>query len=81
MSELKLKLFTKTHCPQCVHAKRALDEAGIEYVTKGIEDLPEACEAIGMDVRRILSAPVLIQGESIWTGGDYVVAIEEGELV
>jgi glutaredoxin len=77
----KLKLFTKTHCPQCVHAKRALDEAGIEFITKGIEDLPEACDAIGMDVRQIKSAPVLIQGDSIWTGEDCVVAVEEGELV
>ena len=76
-----IKLFTQPNCPQCVQAKVALEGDGFTFDTLGIDALPEACEAIGMDITQIKSSPVIIQEDMIWTGADCVVAVEEGELV
>lgn len=61
-----ITLYTKPACVQCTATKKALDKAGLEYDVVDISLDDEARDyvmALGY-----LQAPVVVVGESHWSG-------------
>jgi len=81
---MTITLYTQKRCPLCVEAKACLTNAGIQFTTVGMDvekdSLRKALEAIGLDLAQIKAAPVMIQGDMVWTGADCMVAVECEEL-
>jgi glutaredoxin 3 len=74
-----VKLYTKTHCPNCVRAKDFLSARNVAFTSVNIETDPQAMqELIALGV---LSVPVVKVGER-WARGsnlDEVAALLDGK--
>ena len=63
---MAITVYTKPACVQCNATYRALDKAGIEYDVIDITENAQACDYV-MSLG-YLQAPVVVAGESHWSG-------------
>jgi glutaredoxin 3 len=43
---MQIVVYTKAHCPNCVTAKRLLDDRGIRYMEWDVQEAPKALERL-----------------------------------
>lgn len=61
-----VKIYTKTHCPNCDKSKRLMTKLGIEYTEISLEKTPGAIdEVISLGFK---SAPIIVNGDDSWGG-------------
>ena len=79
-----MKLYSTRYCAKCREAKRILKDDERTYTEvmldtdAGMDELEAECLRLGLDMPR--SMPVLIFEDMLYSGGDVIVALEEGEV-
>ena len=60
-----VRVYTKPDCVQCDWTKRALDQAGINYLTEDLRQPDNLEVVLHMGYKQ---APVVVAGEEHWSG-------------
>ncbi len=80
---MKVTVWTKSHCPQCVMTKKLLRSEGVDFVEADLEADPEQLAAFKEE--GLLQAPVVVLGEDgrRWTGfrPDLIKELAQGAAV
>lgn len=66
-------VYTKNHCPNCLHVKFALDSAEVTYETRNIDEDPS--HAAWMTDKGYMGAPV-----TVFPSGKELVGFDMGEF-
>ena len=75
-----VRIYTKSHCPYCVRAKRFLDEKKIPYEDISIENDPEGAEKLFAQTG-FRTVPQIFIGERCIGGCDDMLALDrDGKL-
>lgn len=70
-----ITIFTKNNCPLCIFTKRKLNELGIKYIERNIDDEPEVIEYLTLCGAH--SVPVVFKDGEILIVGRYAPNILE----
>jgi glutaredoxin-like protein NrdH len=63
---MSIVVYSNPNCVQCEQTKRFLDQKGIEYESKMIQDSPEVMPLI--EEKGYTSAPVVVTDNDSWSG-------------
>lgn len=63
---MTITVYTKSDCVQCDMTKRLMDREQIEYTEVSLEDDAQALETV--KAMGYLAAPVVVAGDSHWSG-------------
>jgi len=81
---MSLTFYYTTHCPRCREAKQLLIQDEREFTAintdtdAGYERLEADCARLGLYMPK--ASPVLVTEDMLYSGGDVVIALEEGEV-
>jgi len=76
----KVVMYAKNPCPYCVHAKRFLDEKGVQYDVVDLTDNPEELQRIKTETGWRTVPIIMIDGKLIGGYTDLKALDDEGKL-
>jgi glutaredoxin len=81
---MSLKFYYTTHCPRCREAKKLLIQDEHEFTAvntdtdEGYAQLEADCARLELAMPKL--SPILVTDDMLYSGGDVVIALEEGEI-
>lgn len=76
----KVVVYSKVPCPYCVHAKRLLEEKGVEFEEIDLTNQPEQLQKIKNETGWMTVPIIMINGQLIGGYSDMKALDEAGKL-